>query len=213
MRFSQVLFQRRTEQYLSRGNLVASTGFAVSLAFTNAIQSLAGIPVRVAFECIMILHWPEAQPQTGNAAGVSQTSQNELNYCESLFIYLFQKLNLSYNSTTVSPTNSSSLTKPVKPPVPNPNALQPSRQLGGNGKPCRIGGKNYMSLKDYETYHKQELNRSVNRKRMRDTLKTKPTNPSDLNYDKDNHYLVGEELQVVIQTDGFVKYDRTISVK
>lgn len=158
----------------------------------------------------MILHWPKIESQPGYSSGVSPTSQNELNYCESLFIYLFQQLGLSYNSNLALPTNNSSL--PTKSePAPNPNALQPSR--GVVGKACRIDGVNFMSLKDYETYCKQELQLSKNRQRTNNMLKTKPTDPKDPNYDSNNHWLVGEELAKVIQTDDFVKYDRKISVK
>ena len=61
------------------------------------------------------------------------------------FIYLFQTLGLSYNTTLVSPTNSTCLPKPATQSAPNPNALQPSRQVG---RACRVEGINYLSQKD-----------------------------------------------------------------
>lgn len=61
----------------------------------------------------------------------------------------------------------------------------------------------------------------MNRQRVRNLLNSKPTNPSDPNYDPDNHWLSEAELEIARETNDFVglrrrrkpKYVRKISVK
>lgn len=202
--------QRRTEQYLNRGNKASSNGFAVSRAFTEAVHALKGIPVRAAFECIMLLHWPKSQSKPGFYAGVTQVSQNEMNFCESLFIHVFQQLGLSYNTILAPPTNTSCLPKPITPMAPNPNALQPSRQMG---RACRVNGINYLSQKDYETYKKQVENKVVNRQRLRNKLNQNPTDPNHPKYDPENRWLTEEEIKIAIANNDIAQYDRKISIK
>lgn len=64
---------------------------------------------------------------------------------QSLFIYLFQTLGISYNTTLVLPSNDSGAPR-LKRTEPVPNALQPSRQPG---RALRKDGANYLSQKDY----------------------------------------------------------------
>lgn len=164
--------------------------------------------MRKAFQACFVYSWNTLPVQPNCTEGVSQTSQDEMNYVESLLIYIFQQLNLSYNSVIVSPSNTSSMPQPASPQAPNPNALQPSREMG---KACVINGEYFYSVIDYGTYYKQEHNITKNRKRIREKLNASSDAGSPSYYPK-THWLTEQEIAQAVANNSFVKYTRRISI-
>lgn len=200
--------QNRGEQYLVRGSsLLAGNAIkAISAAFEKSVLALLGTgkQVRQVFECLMVERWPKVAATSSLTSGVTLTDQNEINYVEALLTYVFQNLGLSLNTVIVPPTNTTSMPQAMTTPAPNPNALQPSRQMG---KACIVGGQIFYSLIDYATWSYQEKNTTINRTRMRKKLDTGTSNG-----DPNNHWLTQAEIDKAIANNSFVQYKKQISI-
>jgi len=149
-------------QCLQKGKKIWNTTptEVMSTQLINATLELRDINPRAAFEKVLVLWFPkESQSNSNLTEGVSQATQNEINYFECLLIHIFQTVGGCYNTEFVSEETKTCMSRPKKSYVRTENVLKPSRQLTRGARACKIEGEFYMSVTDYLKYFRKVHNK------------------------------------------------------